>query len=101
VTEGLDAQALAAFRRELDQLGGRDGGHLDQMYLLVRAFPCWAIWQPVGSGEWTAVRPASSRLPDPELPMVWVQAANAGELADRMWRTDTQVAPRDGQPGWP
>jgi hypothetical protein len=101
VTEGLDAQALAVLRRELDQLGGGDGGHLDQMYLLVRAFPRWAIWQPVGSGEWTAVRSASSRPPDPELPMVWVQAANAGELADRMWRAETQVALRDGQPGWP
>jgi hypothetical protein len=38
---------------------------------------------------------------EPELPMVWVQAATAGELADAMWRAEDQMNPGDCKPGWP
>ena len=44
---------------------------------------------------WTAVRPASARTPGPGLPMLWVHAATAAELADRMRGIDAQLADRE------
>ena len=96
-----DVQALMALGVALDRLGAHDVRDLIEAVVLTRAFPRWAIWRPIAGGVWTAVRPASSRSPGPELPMVWMQAATAGELAELMRRAEGQVAPRGGQPGWP
>src|SRR5690242_3761794 len=96
-----DVQALGALGVALDRLGAHDVRDLIEAVVLMRAFPRWAIWRPVAGGVWTAVCPATSRPPGPELPMVWVSAAAAGELAGTMRRAESQIAPRDGQPGWP
>jgi hypothetical protein len=61
---------------------------------LYREFPAWAVWLPSADRAWTAVRPASERVPDPEQPMVWVHAAtSAAELAERMRSVDAQLTP--------
>jgi hypothetical protein len=65
---------------------------------LLRNHPRWAIWLPVGSGDWAAIRPASSRPPSPELPTIWVHADTASELARLMRLADEQVSGRGGQP---
>jgi hypothetical protein len=54
-----------------------------QLAALHLGFPAWGIWPPA-NGKWTAVRPASTRPPAPDLPMLWVQAATPVELAARM-----------------
>jgi hypothetical protein len=60
---------------------------------LYREFPAWAVWPPSAGRSWTAVRPASGRVPGPGLPMVWVHAATSAELADRMRGVDAQLTP--------
>lgn len=70
-----------------------------EVIALLGEFPAWAVWLPWRSGRWTAVRPASSRVPGPELPMVWLHAASSAELAAEMRRVDAQLdcpAPLDG-----
>jgi hypothetical protein len=62
---------------------------------LYREFPAWAVWLPAG-GTWVALRPASSRQPAPELPMIWVTASSAMELASRMRAAQQQLGG-----GWP
>jgi hypothetical protein len=61
---------------------------------LHRDHPLWAVWMPSGGRGWVAVRPASSRPPGPEQPMVWVSAVSATELADLMDATDAGIAGR-------
>jgi hypothetical protein len=61
---------------------------------LYREFPAWAVWLPSAGRSWTAVRPASGRAPGPELPMVWVHAGTAAQLAERMRRVEQQLASR-------
>lgn len=63
---------------------------------LHREFPAWAIWLPLLGCGWAALRPASTRRPEPNLPMVWVHAETSAELADRMRSIDAQVAGRAG-----
>jgi hypothetical protein len=63
---------------------------------LLRDHPRWAIWLPVGSGDWAAIRPASSRPPSPELPTIWVHADTASELSRLMQVADDQVSGRGG-----
>ena len=63
-----------------------------QVIVLHREFPAWAVWPPHRGRSWTAVRPASARAPGADLPMVWVQAVTAAELADRMRGVDAQLA---------
>jgi len=58
---------------------------------LLGEFPAWAVWLPWRGGCWTAVRPASSRGPGPDLPMVWLHAAATAELAADMRRVDAQL----------
>jgi hypothetical protein len=60
---------------------------------LLADYPAWAIWLPAAGREWTAVRPASSRPPGPGLPLLWAQAAAAGELARMMQAMDEQLSP--------
>jgi hypothetical protein len=59
---------------------------------LLRDHPRWAVWLPASDGNWTGIRPASSRPPAPELPMVWVRARTPDELARLMRAADEQVA---------
>lgn len=61
---------------------------------LYREFRVWAVWLPSGGRSWTAVRPASARVPGPDLPMIWVHAATSVELGDHMRRVDAQLAGR-------
>jgi hypothetical protein len=63
-----------------------------QVIKLHREFPSWAVWLPSGGRSWTAVRPASGRPPGPDLPLVWVHAESAGQLASRMRGVDGQLA---------
>ncbi len=60
--------------------------------VLMRNHPQWAIWLPAGGSDWTAIRPASSRLPAPELPTIWVHAGTARDLALLMQAADEQVS---------
>jgi hypothetical protein len=87
-----DAQALMVLGEALEQLGAGSARRLTEVVVLVRAFPRWAVWVPAGSGMWTAVRPAGSMPPSPEVPMVWVRAGAAGELADLMRTADAQLS---------
>ena len=60
-----DAQALAALGEALDQLGAGSARRLAEIAGLSRVFPRRAIWPPMGSDLWTAVRPAGLMPPDP------------------------------------
>jgi hypothetical protein len=54
----------------------------------------WAIWPPLSAGgQWTAVRPAGSRVPGPESPLVWVQAMSAEALGQRMRNANDALKP--------
>jgi hypothetical protein len=80
----------------LDALAGLDveaRRAVVQGIALYREFPAWAVWLPHGGRPWAAVRPASARPPGPEVPMIWVQAETAADLAARMRRADAQLAP--------
>lgn len=55
---------------------------------LHRDHPRWAVWMPLPRGQWTAVRPAGSRPPSIEMPMVWVHSDTSVDLADRMRQAD-------------
>jgi hypothetical protein len=64
-----------------------------EVIVLHREFPAWAVWIPERGRPWTGVRPASARAPGPELPLVWVRAGTAGELAAGMRRADSALSP--------
>ena len=53
-----------------------------------RDHPRWAVWVPAAAGEWAGPRPAGSRPPGPEVPMLWVRAGTAAELGGQMARAD-------------
>jgi hypothetical protein len=80
------AEALAGLDAEARQV-------ISEVVVLYREFPAWAVWLPHGGRQWTAVRPASARAPGPDLPMIWVHAATAEELTERMQRADAQLSP--------
>jgi hypothetical protein len=50
--------------------------------------PRWAIWLPQSGGHWTAVRPAGSRPPSAQSPILWVRADTSTELGERMRNAD-------------
>jgi hypothetical protein len=80
----------------LEALGGVDpeaGQAIAEVIGLHRDFPAWAVWLPHAGRPWIAVRPASARIPGPDLPMIWTTAATAPELAARMESVDAQLAP--------
>jgi hypothetical protein len=64
---------------------------------LLRDHPRWAIWLPAGSGGWTAVRPAGSRPPGPDVPLLWAHGSTAATLAGKLRALDEQVS----ADGWP
>jgi hypothetical protein len=69
---------------------------IDEVTALYRDCPQWAMWLPV-RGQWTAVRPASDRLPEPGLPLLWVPAAaTAQELRDQMRAINAELARHRG-----
>jgi hypothetical protein len=70
--------------------------YLAEVVTLLRDYPRWAIWLPTHGRRWTSVRPASSRQPAPDLPMLWAYAESAGELARMMNAIDEQASGR----GW-
>ena len=79
-----------------DALAGLDTGArraVTEFIVLHRQFPAWAVWLPHQGRPWTALRPASARVPAPDLPMIWVHAATAADLADRMRAADDQLSP--------
>jgi 3-deoxy-D-manno-octulosonic-acid transferase len=77
-------------REHAERGGGEAARVAAELITLYGEFPAWAVWLPAG-GTWTAVRPASSRPPDPRLPMIWVHAASAGELAVAMRASQAQL----------
>jgi hypothetical protein len=74
-------------------LGPEDKQAITEVIALYREFPAWAVWLPHGGRPWTAVRPASARVPGPDLPMVWTQAETVTGLAGKMRSVDAQLAP--------
>ena len=91
---GADDNNLASVvRNVLEQLGLTDALTLAEVVVLYRDHPRWAVWMPVAGGEWAAVRPAGSRPPGPEVPMLWVHAGTAADLRGRMSRADARLSP--------
>ena len=74
-------------------LGTEARSAISQLIVLHREFPAWAVWLPHEGRPWAAVRPASARPPGPDLPMIWVQAETAADLAARMRRANAQLTP--------
>jgi hypothetical protein len=64
-----------------------------ELVALYRNHPRWAVWLPAEGRQWTAVGPAGSRPPGPEVPMIWVRAGTAAELAARMRQADAALSP--------
>ena len=62
---------------------------------LYRDCPLWAVWLPSG-GHWTAVRPASDRLPSPGLPLLWAHGMTAREIRNQMRAIDAELARQRG-----
>lgn len=88
-----DAETFAVFRDLLGRLGAAADVHaLAEAAILMHDHPRWAVWIPRDQAGWTAARPASSRRPAPELPMLWINAESASELADMMDSADGQAA---------
>ena len=79
-------EALAGLDPEAEQA-------ILQVIVLHCEFPAWAVWLPHRGRSWTGGRPASARAPSADLPMIWVYAVTAGELADRMRAVDAQLTP--------
>jgi hypothetical protein len=80
------AEALAGLDPESRQV-------ISEVIALHREFPAWAVWLPHGGRPWIAVRPASARVPGPDLPMIWTAGSTVAELAARMRGADGQLAP--------
>jgi hypothetical protein len=91
--EPSDTGLASVVRDVLEQLGLRDALALAEVAVLQRDHPRWAVWVPAAGGEWAAVRPAGSRPPGPEVPMLWVYAGTAAELGGRMSRADAGLSP--------
>ncbi len=80
----------------LEVLAGLDAGArqvMTEVIGLYREFPAWAVWLPHRGRPWAAVRPASARVPGPDLPMIWVRAGTVADLAARMRGAEEQLAP--------
>ena len=93
VTGAGDNGLTSAVRDVLEQHGLTDALTLAELVVLYRDHPLWAVWMPAAGGEWAAVRPAGSRPPGPEVPMLWVRAGTAADLGGRMSRADAGLSP--------
>jgi hypothetical protein len=89
---GIGARVVVAAGGVLDRLGARGLRAAAEAAVLLYEHPRWAIWLPGAGGEWVAVRPAGSRPPGQEMPMVWVRAGTAGGLAAQMVRADAALS---------
>jgi len=78
------------------QVAAEEDATLAEAIILLRDHPQWAIWRPTSGSNWTAIRPASSGPPAPELPTIWVHADTPEELARLMQASDEQISGR----GW-
>jgi hypothetical protein len=87
-----DAGLASTLGGLLEGAGVPDARVIAEVVALYLDHPRWAVWLPPPGGGWAAARPAGSRPPGPEMPMVWVHASTAAELADRMRRVDAQLA---------
>jgi len=88
-----DEDGISPLLESLAGLDAETSEVIGQVMALYREFPAWAVWLPHGGRRWTAVRPASARAPGPDLPMIWVHADTAAELAARMQGADAQLTP--------
>jgi hypothetical protein len=89
----MDAtQALTELSDVLAHAGA--SGHvraLAQAALVMHDHPAWAVWLPAHGSGWTATRPAGSRPPGPNLPMLWVHADTAEQLVGLIQAADSQI----------
>jgi len=77
----------------LGQLGSANAQALAEIVSLCRDHPLWAVWPAVLGRGWVAVRPAGSRPPGPEVPLVWVFGETSADLAERMCVADSALMP--------
>ncbi len=89
--ENDEYELPASFWRAVATLDARTGPAVTAVIRLYQEFPAWAVWLPRGGGPWVAARPASAECPAVGLPMVWVHAGTATELANRMRGVDWQL----------
>jgi len=92
-----DVGLVSVVRGVLEQSGVTDALTLAEAVALYRDHPRWAVWLPAVGGGWAAVRPAGSRPPAPEVPMLWVHADSADELGARMRQADAGLSPGHGR----
>jgi hypothetical protein len=93
VGAGGNVNLISAVRGVIEQFGSANAQALAEIVSLYLDHPLWAVWLPTESREWVAVRPAGSRPPAPEAPMVWVTAETPVELGKRMRVADAGLAP--------
>jgi len=84
---------ISAVRAVLGQLGSTNSQALAEVVSLCRDYPLWAVWPAVLGRGWVAVRPAGSRPPGPEVPLIWVFGENSADLAARMCVADSALTP--------
>jgi hypothetical protein len=86
-----------------EEIGVTDALTFAELVALYRDHPRWAVWLPAPGGQWAAARPAGSRPPGPEMPLIWVDAGTPAELGARMGQADGTLALGQGQllGGWP
>jgi hypothetical protein len=89
-------------RAVLGQLGSANAEALSEIVSLCRDHPLRAVWPAVLGRGWVAVRPAGSRAPGPEVPLVWVFGETSADLAARMCVADSALTPPQLRPliGW-
>ena len=83
---GTDTGPTPVIANVLERLGFAAALALAEVAVLHRDHPRWAVWVPAAGGEWAAARPAASRPPGPDVPMLWVRAGTAAELGGLMSR---------------
>lgn len=91
IGRGEDFSSLV--RSLLEEFGLTNAGALAETVSLNSNHPLWAVWLPAVGRGWVAVRPAGSRPPGPEVPMLWVIADSATELSARMRFADAALEP--------
>lgn len=90
---GWDESFVSAVSGILEQFCLPDVQSLAEAVLLNLNHPLWAVWLPAAGRGWVAARPAGSRPPGPEVPMLWVAAESVEDLSGRMLRADAALLP--------